>query len=62
MEKPLCNLRMSAPSEFSMLYRVRDALKDAGLDSRADEFLDRAMRCGTYQDLIELAREYVAVE
>lgn len=62
MDKPLCSLRTCAPSEFSMLYRVRDALKEAGLDAHADEFLDRAMRCGSYQDLITLAHEYVALE
>lgn len=62
MEKPQCKLHMSAPGEFSMLYRVRDALVEAGQDERADEFLTRAMRCASYQDLLALAREYVAMD
>jgi len=45
-----------------MLYRVRDALVAAGLDSNAAEFLDRAMLCKSYQDLLTLAHEYVALE
>jgi hypothetical protein len=45
-----------------MLYRIRDALKDAGLDDRADDFLERAQLCRSWTDLLTLAREYVAVE
>jgi hypothetical protein len=62
MEKPTCRLATAADSEFSMIYRIRDALRDAGFNDRADEFLERAKRCGSRADLLTLAREYVAVE
>lgn len=62
MHKPPCRLRTTAEGDFSMLYRIRDALKDAGLDDRADDFLERAQLCRSWTDLLTLAREYVAVE
>jgi hypothetical protein len=62
MQKPSCRLRTTGGGEFSMIYRIRDALRDAGLDDRAEEFLERAQRCGSCTELLTLAREYVTVD
>jgi hypothetical protein len=49
----------SQPDGFTILYRVRDALMTAGHLTQVDEFLARALRCASEEDLQQLAAEYV---
>jgi hypothetical protein len=58
--KPPCTLSDKDP--ISILHRVFDALRGAGRDDLADEFLTRAVMCQRCRDVAELAREFVEVE
>jgi hypothetical protein len=47
------------PSDgLSILFRVRDALREAGLEDHLRDFLDRIAGCRTYEELLRLADEY----
>jgi hypothetical protein len=59
MAKPQCKLNSAPPEGFSILYRVHEALSAAGFDEQAEEFLNRAVACESYDKLIELAVDYV---
>jgi len=60
--KPRCSLsETDLDSGLAIPYRVRQALLTAGLDERAKEFLDRATRCNSVDQLLRLARQYVDV-
>ena len=60
-EKPRCTLPREA-SVFSLLFRVRDALRAVGQIEEILEFLKRAEHCRTSDDVIRLAADYVVVE
>ena len=47
---------------FSVLFYVRDVLVKAGRSDRLDEFFARAERCGSPEQLVRVAREYVEIE
>ena len=47
---------------FSIVTRVDQALRHAGLNTQADEFLERALPCRTCDELVTVAAEYVAFE
>ena len=50
------------PSDgLSALFRVRDALREAGLDAHLRDFLDRIGGCRTYEELLRLADEYAGL-
>jgi hypothetical protein len=44
---------------FGVLVYVCWALREAGLEWRAHEFLDRAVSCSSDEQVVQLAREYV---
>ena len=60
--KPPCNLTGNARSIFKVVVRVDRALRDIGHTNQAEEFLERAVNCHTYAELVRLAREYVTIE
>jgi hypothetical protein len=59
--KPVCKLD-KAENLYSVLFRVRDALKAAGREREACEFLRRAQRCRCHGDLYTIVAEYVVIE
>ena len=61
MEKPRCKLVGEDGNVFNVIGRVRRALLDAGQDERAREFVERAVRCGSYDEVLQLVLEYVDV-
>lgn len=61
MEKPRCKLVGEDGNVFNVIGRVRRALLDAGQDERAREFVERAFRCGSYDEVLQLVLEYVDV-
>jgi hypothetical protein len=60
--KPPCKLIGTDGNIFSIIGRVRDALRKAGQDDRAREFVERAYRSGSYDEVQALCLEYVKVE
>lgn len=61
-KKPSCDLRCIDGSIFSILFRVGDTLRAAGLDDNLNEFLARAVTCCSCGEMIQLAKEYVELE
>ncbi len=57
--KPTCELIGTDGNVFSIIGRVRDALRRAGQDDRACEFVERAFRAGSYDGVLQLCLEYV---
>ena len=60
--KPPCKLRGAYDTIFSILFRVRDTLRETGLDDQAEEFLKRAVVCRSHSELVRLAKEYVELD
>jgi hypothetical protein len=60
--KPACQLTGTDGNVFSVISRVRQALREAGQADRAHEFTDRAFRAGSYDEVLQLCFEYVEVE
>jgi len=61
MEKPRCKLIGEDGNVFNVIGRVRRALLNAGHDDQAREFVERAFRCGSYDEVLQLALTYVEV-
>jgi hypothetical protein len=47
---------------FSLLFSVRDTLRESGLEDQLEEFLERAVACRSWADMMRLAREYVELD
>ncbi len=60
--KPPCKLRGAEDTTFSILFRVRDTLTEAGLEDQVDEFLRRAVACRSCDEMVQLAMEYVELD
>ena len=60
--KPPCQLRCTQGTMFSILFCVRDTLREANLQDQLDEFLERAVVCRSWADMMRLAREYVELD
>ena len=61
MSKPKCNLIGVNGNVFVLIGDVKYALKKAGLSKQADEFQDKALNCGSYDEVLRLITEYVEV-
>ncbi len=46
---------------FNVIGRVRRALVNAGQNDEAREFVERAFRCASYDEVLRLVLEYVDV-
>jgi hypothetical protein len=53
------SLPQTVPVNFSILFRVRDALVKAGCEGLADEFLRRAAACQCCEQVARVAEDYV---
>jgi len=60
--KPACKLIGEDGNVFSIIGRVKAALKRAGLEDKAKEFSKRAMNAGSYNEVLNMTHEYVEVE
>lgn len=54
MKKPRCKLVGEDGNVFNVIGRVRRALLNAGQDDQAREFVERAFRCGSYDEVLQL--------
>jgi hypothetical protein len=61
-EKPPCKLVGEDGNVFSIIARVNRTLKQAGLPSRAKEFMHKAAQSRGYDAVLTLCDEYVEVE
>ena len=59
--RPPCKLTGTDGNAFAIIGRVRAALRGAGHEARAREFVERAFRAGSYDEVLQLCFEYVEV-
>lgn len=59
--KPVCKLVGTDGNVFAIIGRVREALRRAGQGERASEFVQRAFRAGSYDEVLRLCMDYVEV-
>jgi hypothetical protein len=62
MEKPICILTGQDGNVFNVVGLVSRTLKRAGQADKAREFVDRAMKSKSYDDVLALCWDYVEVE
>lgn len=62
MEKPICILTGQDGNVFNVIGLVSRTLKRAGQADKAREFVDRAMKSKSYDDVLALCWDYVEVE
>ncbi len=59
--KPACKLVGTEGNVFSVIGRVQKALKKAGQNERASEFVQKAFRAKSYDEVLALCFDYVDV-
>jgi len=59
--KPACKLVGTDGNVFSIIGRVKRALKKAGQEDRAREFVEKAFCAGSYDEVLRLCMDYVEV-
>lgn len=59
--KPACKLVGTDGNVFSIIGRVQQALKKAGQNDRASEFVQKAFRAKSYDEVLALCTDYVDV-
>lgn len=59
MDKPECELIEHDGNVFAIIGKVSRTLKNAGMRDKAKEFTERAMKAGSYNEVLTLLEEYV---
>ena len=59
--KPRCRLIGTDSNVFALAGQVKKTLVRAGQHDKAKEFEDKLLRCGSYDEALNLMREYVEV-
>jgi hypothetical protein len=59
--KPTCKLVGTDGNVFSIIGRVKQALKEAGQEDRAREFVEKAFQARSYDEVLALCTDYVDV-
>ena len=59
--KPVCKLIGTDGNVFAIIGRVKQTLKKAGQEDRACEFVKKARRAKSYDEVLALCTEYVDV-
>lgn len=62
MDKPICKLVGENGNAFNIIGLVSRAIKSSGQSKIAKEFKDKAFACGSYDELLCLAMNYVEVK
>lgn len=62
MRKPTVQLTGEDGNAFSIIARVSKALKSSKQAERATEFQAKAMKCRSYDELLNMLDEYVTVQ
>lgn len=61
-EKPFCKLVGEDGNVFNIIALVRRALRKAGQTEAAEEFMQRAFACQSYDEVLALVVAYVEVQ
>jgi hypothetical protein len=59
--KPACQLSGTDGNVFAIIGKVRGALNSAGLRDKAKEFQDKALKAGSYDEVLAMCCDYVDV-
>lgn len=59
--KPACKLVGTDGNVFSIIGRVKQALKKAGEEERAREFVEKAFCARSHDEVLRLCMDYVEV-
>ena len=62
MTKPTCKIVGTDGNVFSIIAAVSRTLQRAGQREQADEWATKAMKCGSYDEVLQLMSEYVEPE
>lgn len=62
MVKPICKLVGEDGNVFNIIGRVCKSLKRAGLVDKATEFSNKAFGASSYDEVLQLAMDYVEIE
>lgn len=60
--RPLCELVGDDGNVFSIIARVREALRGAGQEEKASEFMQHVFQSGSFDEILRLCKEYGEVE
>jgi hypothetical protein len=60
--KPVCKLCGTDGNVFSVIGKVSQTLKRAGLLDKAKEFQTKAIQSSSYDEVLQLCFDYVEVE
>lgn len=61
MNKPECELIGQDGNVFFIIGRVIKTLRRAGMNDKADEFDEKYKECESYDEVLQLAMEYVEI-
>lgn len=61
MAKPKCKVTGTNGNVFNLIGLVSRSLRNAGLNDKAEEFVDKAFKAGSYDEAIQIMMEYVDV-
>ena len=60
-DKPKCRLIGQDGNVFNIIVLVKKALKDSGQPEKAKEFVKRAFSAGSYDEVLNMAGDYVEI-
>ena len=60
-DKPKCKLIGQNGNVFNIIGLVKKALKDSGQSDKAKEFVNRAFSAGSYDEVLNMADDYVEI-
>lgn len=60
-DKPECKLLGGDGNVFTIIGNVRNSLNKSGRKEKAKEFMDKAFKSHSYDDVLKLAEEYVEI-
>ena len=60
-DKPKCRLVGQDGNVFNIIGLVKRALNDSGQPDKAKEFVNRAFSAGSYDEVLNMAGEYVEI-
>lgn len=59
--KPECKLIGTDGNVFSIIGKVKSALRSAGLKDQAEDFMGKAFASESYEAVLQLAMKYVEI-